>query len=200
MKKSEFQKFKDFKQQHNLTNTQIKQIMSEYANTEDEYSASFYAAKYNTTARVFYRMRDFTIIFMLVDAPVCKRIRDKSFRNQGSKNASGNCSSANKHYKYLIQKRKEYLNTFSNKEIGLIAVEYANGDALYDIAKKHNISTYTVRKLLAYALAYHLVCETVYQSIKIRSDSFILHLPYYQGYTAENLWNLSNWPQENQPY
>lgn len=191
MKKSEYQKFQDFKKQHNLTDNQIIQIMNEYANTEDEYSASFYAAKYHTTPRIFYRMRDFTIIFMLVDATVCKRIRDKSFRNQGSKNASGNCSSANQHYKYLIQKRKEYLKNFSNEEIGLIAVEYANGDALYDIAKKHNISVYTVRKLLAIALVNHLVCEAVYTSIKFRSNLYIIHAPYFRGYTAEQLWNLS---------
>lgn len=193
MKKSEYLKFQNFKKQHNLTDKQIIQIMNEYASTEDEYSASFYAAKYHTTTRLFYRMRDFTIIFMLVDASSCKRIRDKSFRNQSRKNTSGNYSTANHHYKYLIQKRKEYLKSFSNEEIGLIAVEYANGDALYDIAKKHNISTYTVCKLLAIALANHLVCENVYRSIKIRSDLYIINSPQFQGYTAEILWNYSHW-------
>lgn len=201
MKNSEFNKFhgflegfKSFKSRHNLTDKKIIQIMTEYANTEDEYSASFFAEKYDITLYEFYRLKDYTIILMLVDAPVCKRIRDKSFRNQSKKNASGNYSSASHHYKELIGKRKEYLKSFSDEEIGLIAVEYANGDAIYDIAKKHNISTYTVRKLLAIALANHLVCESVYQSIRIRSQNYIIQLNTFCGYTAEQLWNnYSHW-------
>lgn len=185
--------FKSFKARHNLRDKLISQIMTEYANTEDEYSASFFVAKYNITLYEFYRLKDYTIIFMLVDAPICKRIRDKSFRNQSSKNASGNYSSASYHYKELISKRKEYLKSFSNEEIGLIAVEYANGDALYDIAKKHNVSVYTVRKLLAISLVNHLVCDTVYQSIKLRSSLYITSLSYFNGYTAEDLWNYSHW-------
>lgn len=194
MKKSELQKFQDFKKQRNLTDKQISTIMTEYANTEDEYSASFFASKYHITERVFYRMRDFCIIFMLVEAPVCRRIRDKTFRNQSGKNKSGNYTSANQHYKYLIKKRKEYLKSFSNEEIGLIAVEYANGDALSDIAKNHNVSVYTVRKLLAIALVNKLVCEPIYHAIRFRSSVYIGKLGYYRGYTVEDLWHkYSHW-------
>lgn len=194
MKKSEYQKFQDFKKRHKFTDKQIIQIMTEYANTEDEYAASFFAMKNNITEHIFYKMRDFCLIFMLVEAPVCKRIRDKSFRNQSGKNKSGNYTSAKYHYKQLIDKRKEYLKSFSDVEIELIAVEYANGDALYDIAKKHNVSVYTVRKLLAIALVNKLVCEPIYHAIRFRSSVYIGNLDYYRGYTAEELWHkYSHW-------
>ena len=194
MKKSEYQKFQDFKVRHNVTDKQIVKIMADYANTTDEYAASFFATKYKISEYMFYRMRDFTIIFMLVDATVCQRIRNKAFRNQSGKNKSGNYTAANRHYQLLIKKRKEYLKSFSNEEIVLIAIDYANGDALYDIAKKHNISTYTVRKLLAIALVNHLVCDTIYDSIQFRSSIYIAYLGVYRGCTAEELWNSnSHW-------
>lgn len=195
MKKSEFQKFQDFKRKYRFTDKCIASILTDYANTADEYSASFFAAKYNISKTMFYKMRDFTIIFMLVDVSVCRRIRNKSFRNQSGKNKSGNYTASNRHYKHLIEKRKEYLRSFSNDEIILVAIEYANGDALYDIAKKHQISTYTVRKLLAISLVNHLVCEEVYASIRSRSNHFIYHIQKgYCGYTAEQLWNnYSHW-------
>lgn len=199
MKTSEYQKFQDFKKRRNLTNKQLATIMTDYANTVDEYSASFFSVKYHISLYEFYRIRDYTIIFMLVDAPVCKRIRDKSFRNQSGKNKSGNYTAANNHYRQLIEKRKEYLKSFPNEIIILIAIQYAQGAALYDIAKELNISTYTVRKLLAISLENHLVCDDVYELIKLRSNRYIASLHYFDGYTAENLWNsYKKW--QKQPY
>lgn len=189
MKKSELQKFQDFKRKYKFTDKQIANILADYANTEDEYSASFFAAKNHISEYLFYKMRDFCIIFMLVDASTCKKIRDKTFRNQSGKNVSGNYTAANRHYKNLIQKRNEYLNSFSVEEITLIAIEYSNGEALYDIAKKYNLSTYTVQKLLAIALRKHLVCDTLYLRIKYRSDRYIAGKKIYFGPSAEQLWN-----------
>lgn len=196
MKKNEFNKFhsflegfKSFKSRHNLTDKKIVQIMTEYANTEDEYSSSFFAQKYDITVYEFYRLKDYTIILMLVEAPVCRRIREKSFRNQGSKNASGNYSSSNHHYQNLLAKRKAYLKSFSDEEIGTVATQYANGDAIYDIAKKHDVSPYTVRKLIAIALVKHLITEDTYQLVKYRSQYYITHLSYFNGFTAEQMWN-----------
>lgn len=195
MKKSGYlEQFKKFMKNYNLTETKVKQIITEYANTVDEQSASFFTFKYNITSYAFYRLRDFAIILMLVDDHVCKRIRDKSFRNQSGKNSSGNYTAANKHYKVLMEKRKEYLKSFSTEEIVLISIEYANGDSLHDIAKKHCISEYTIRKLLSIALVEHLVCDKVYHAIKFRSDTFIRSLGDYRGYTAEDLWlKYSHW-------
>lgn len=193
MKKSELQKFQDFKLKHNLTDAQIIKIMLEYASTMDEYSASFFASKYHISEYVFYKIRDFTIIFMLVTPFNCKNIRNKAFRNQGSKNSTNNYTSSRNHYKQLLLRRKEYLKSFTDEQISLIAIEYSNGITIYDISKKYNISIYTTQKLLAIALAKHLVCDKVYSNILYRSTNRISMLPYYQGYTVEDLWNYSYW-------
>lgn len=183
--------FKSFKARHKLTNQQITNIMTEYANTVDEQGASFFASKYGFSEYVFYQIKDYTIVFMLVDASICVRIRDKSFRNQSKKNPSGNYTPAVHHYKDLLVLRKEYLKTFSNEDIVKIATEYANNIALYDIAKKHKISTHTVQRLLAIALTAHLVSEPVYKQIRFRSQVHIDSLHNFRGYTVDDLWNNS---------
>lgn len=185
--------FKSFKSRHKLTDKQIEKIMTEYANTVDEQSASFFANKYGISEYEFYRIKDYTIVFMLVDATVCSRIRDKTFRNQSSKTSSGNFTTSYNHYRDLLALRKEYLKTFSNEEIIKIAKEYANSSALYDIAKEHKISIYTVQKLLAISLANHLVTNEIYQLMKFRSMAYCNQLRDFNGYTAENLWNYSHW-------
>lgn len=193
MKKSESQKFEDFKKRYNLTDSHIIRIIMDYAHTVPEYSAGFFANKYNISTHVFYKLRDYSIIFMLVSGTVCCRIRDKAFLNQGLNNPSGsnNHFSSEQHYKKLIRKRKEYLSSFSNEQIIKIATSYANGEILNDIAKSHNISIYTTQKLLAIALINRLVSEDCYLNIKARSDYLVHHLfRNYSGYTAEELWNF----------
>lgn len=186
--------FKAFKTRHKLTDQQITNIMTEYANTVDERGASFFASKYGFTEHVFYQIRDYTIVFMLVDASVCRKIRDKSFRNQGSKNSSGNFTTSANHYLDLIAIRREYLKTFSNEDIIKIAEEYASlHSSTYDIAKKHKISLYTLKKLLAIALVNHLVSEDVYRQIKFRSTTYTNSLRHYNGYSAAELWNYLHW-------
>lgn len=190
MKKSEFQKFEDFKKRHNLTNKEIVKIMSDYALTSDEFSCSFFCAKYTLSPYVFYKIRDYVIIFMLVSRNMCKHIRAKSIRNQIGNNPTGNYNSSSAHYKNLLAKRREYLDSFSNVEIVQIAIMYANDYSLYEIAKKHEISTETVRNLIASSLVNRLVDEETYHKIKLRSDHFrFMHLRGNNIFSAESLWN-----------
>lgn len=188
-KKNEYQKFQDFKKRHNLTETQIIHIISEYAKTNDEFSCSFFCAKHNITSHVFYKMRDFTIIFMLVDDSICRKIKEKSLRNQGSHNSAGNHTSSAYHYKILISKRHEYLKSFSEAEIVAIANEYANFVLVSEIATKHNISAYTVQNLLMIALINRLIPYGLFKKIQARSDERIKNLTVFSGHTALELWN-----------
>lgn len=183
--------FKNFKYRYKLTDKDFAIIMTQYANSVDEQGASFFANKYGFSEYVFYLIKDYTLVFMLVDASVCVRIRDKAYRNQCSKSPSGKCTSAQEHYKDLLALRKEYLDTFSKDTIVKIAKEYANGTPLYDIAKNNKISPYTVRRLLAIALTNHLVDYETYQQINFRSMVYCSHLHNFNGYTAESLWNHS---------
>lgn len=193
MKKSESQKFESFKKRHNLTNSKIEQIISEYALTEDNYSGSFFCTKYNISKHVFYKLRDYAIIFMLVSRIICKKTRDKSIRNQISKNPTGKYNSAATYYRKLIIRRREYLDSFSNEEIVQIALMYANsGNTLQEIATAHGISTETARRLIAIALVNRLVDEETYRRIKIRSDRILINLRGPNILSAESLWHSYN--------
>lgn len=189
MKKSEYQKFQDFKVRHNLTDAKISKIMNEYAITPDENSASFFTQKYNISEHVFYKIRDYAIIFMLVSPLTCKQIRDKSLRNQIGHNPSGNYNTALAHYYQLIDKRREYLDSFSNVTISEIALQYSIGASLYEIANKYQVSTETVRKLIALALVNHLIDGETYRRISFRSNLIIVKLRGKNIFSAESLWN-----------
>ena len=190
MKKSEFQKFEDLKKRHNLTNTEIIKIMSDYALSSDDHSCGFFCQKYTISPHVFYKIRDYAIIFMLVSPATCKKIRSKAIRNQIGNNPVGNYNSSSSYYQKLIAKRHEYLDSFSNVEIVEIATQYANGYNIFEIAKKHKISIETVKKLIARSLVNRLVDEGTYRRIKTRSDQFrTMHLRGNNIFTAESLWN-----------
>ncbi len=188
-KKSEFQKFQEFKKRHKLTDETIKKIMSEYAITEDNFSCSFFCAKYNISPHVFYKLRDYTIIFILVSLTSCKKIRAKSIRNQIGNNPIGDYNSSSAYYQKLLAKRREYLDSFSNEEIVQIAILYSKGDSLYEIANKHGISTEIARRLIAISLENRLIDEETYRIIKIRSDRILINLRGRNIYSAESLWN-----------
>lgn len=188
-KKSEYQKFQDFKARHNLTDGKIKQIMCDYALSDDQFARTFFTSKYNISEYVFYKMRDYTIIFMLVSPSTCKLIRSKAFRNQAGHTPSGNCNTSFAYYQKLISKRREYLESFSDSEISEIALEYSTGNSLYEIASKHNVSSpEIVKKLISIALVKRLVDEETYREIKFRSDLIFIQAP--RDYiSAESLWH-----------
>ena len=189
MKKSEYQKFQDFKKRHNLTDTTMMQIMYDYATSSDEFARTFFTSRYNISEHVFYKIRDYTIIFMLVSPVICKRICNKSFRNQIGHNPSGNYNTSFVHYQNLIAKRREYLNSFSDAEIVHIAFDYSNGNSLSEIAKIHNIASIgIVRNLIAIALVNRLIAKETYLRIKLRSDLILVNSCGPNAISAESLW------------
>lgn len=188
MKKSEFQKFIDFKKRHNFTNQFIAQLMHEYATSDDEFSCSYFVNKYGISEHTFYKMRDYAVIFMLVSPNTCKEISKKCNRNQRSKNPYGNFTSSPKHYKDLLEKRKEYLSTFSYQEILEVAIEYAQWKPINDIALTHGVSKYIIQNLIAIALKNHIVNYQTYRAIKVRSDTIAKTNPLVSC-TAKSLWD-----------
>ena len=189
MKKSNYSKFMNFKHNHKLNNTQIAEIALEYANSADEFARTFLTTKYGISKYVFYKCLDYAIIYMLVDANTCKKIRSKRLRNQGSHNQSGNYTSALYHDRTLMSLRKEYLGNFSEKEIRQIAALYANNYSLYEIGQRHNISEYCVRKLLAISVREHLLDKETYLKLKDRSDRTVANRKDYFGPSCQDLWN-----------
>lgn len=192
MKKDEHQKFQDFKLRHNLTNEYIAKIMSEYASSEDKFSCSYFCDKYKLTPHVFYKMRDYTIIFMLVSPITRKNIHEKAVRNQIGQNPTGTYNSSYRYYNKLLITRNNYLKSFSFTDIIQATTMYANNISIKEIAQKHDVSLEIVRTLIALALINRLIDEKTYHLIKVRSDRIFLNMHGPHVYSAEKLWRLKN--------
>lgn len=192
MKKNERQKFQDFKLRHSLTDTYIAKILREYATSEDEFSCSYFCEKYNLTPHVFYKMRDYAIIFMLVSPVTRKKIREKAICNQICKNPTGSYNSSYTYYNKLLITRKNYLKTFSITDFVQAATMYANNIRITEIAQKFDVSLEIARTLIALALINRLIDEKTYRLIKFRSDRIFLNMNGPHVYSAETLWHLKN--------
>ena len=146
--KTEIQRFNDFKKRHNLSYRDIAEIATEYAETADDRARTYFSEKYYFSESVFYKIRDFAIICHLVDDKTCNKIRDKASRNNASHNEENSAISSYKHFDDLLLRRKDFLSSFSNEEITVIAYKYIEGIDLRIISDIFEICEESVKKLI----------------------------------------------------
>ena len=146
--KSIYEKFLDFKSRHKLSNEKIAQIATEYANSSFDFARSYFCSKHEISEHVFYKIRDFAIIFCLVDNDTAKRIQQKSSANYQSNNDKNSAASSIAHFDELIVKRQEFLDGFSKNEILDIAHKYVEGASVKNIALCYDTGEYAIKKLL----------------------------------------------------
>lgn len=146
--KSIYEKFLDFKSRHKLSNEKIAQIATEYANSSFDFARSYFSSKYEISEYVFYKARDFAIIFCLVDNTTAKRIHEKSSANYRSNNDKNSAADSIAHFNELIAKRQEFLDGFSKNEILDIAHKYVEGLSAKNIALCYDTGEYAIKKLL----------------------------------------------------
>ena len=133
-KKSIVKQFEDFKLKHSLTNRDITKIAREYANSDYDLARSFYMEKYRISQSVFYKIRDYAVIFCLIDEESCKRLKNKTLWNYERNNPNGTITGPENHLSELYEKRKEFLDSFSENDIKDIAYKYAEGVSTENIA------------------------------------------------------------------
>ena len=148
MSKNIVKQFLDFKKRHSLTNQDISEMIIEYANSDYELASSYFSEKYNISKNVFYKARDYAVIFCLIDEELCKRIKRKTIENYKKNNPKGSTNGPVNHFADLCVKRQEFLNTFSDNEIKDIANKYAEGISTKNIANLYDVGEYGVKMLL----------------------------------------------------
>jgi len=150
MKKSIYEKFLDFKTRHGLSNEKIAQIATEYANSNLELACSYFSDKYDISEHTFYKVRDYAIIFCLVDKETYKQIKQKSSTNQKNNinNTKKNAASSIAYFDELLVKQQEFLDGFSNNEILDIAHKYVEGISKKNIAIAYDTGEYAIQLLL----------------------------------------------------
>ena len=146
--KSIYETFLDFKVRHKLSNERISQIATEYANSSAEFARSYFSRKYDISGYVFYKVRDYAIIFCLVDTGTFKKIREKSSTNYKNNNDRNSAANSIAHFEELIVKRQDFLDGFSKDEILDISCKYVEGLSAKSIALCYDTGEYAIKKLL----------------------------------------------------
>lgn len=148
MKKSILDKFADFKNRHDFSNSQIVQMVTEYANSDLEFARTFFKEKYNISEHVFYKARDYAVIFCLVGSSTCNKLRIKSAQNYSRNNDSNSARGSLAHFDELIKERQNFLNSFSANDIRHIANKYVESVSVQDIAIAYDTGEFAIKRLL----------------------------------------------------
>lgn len=156
--KNIYQKFDSFKNRNRLSNEMIAKIATEYANSPLEHAKTYFSEKDGISESVFYKARDYAIVFCLVDHNMYERIRKKSSTNYKSNNTKNSAVASMAHFDELIVQRQEILNGFSKNEILDIGYKYVEGITIRKIAISYNIGEYAIEYLIRKGIV-HLIFD-----------------------------------------
>lgn len=168
MKKPIYIKFLEFKRRHNLSNSVIQDMMTEYANSGPDTARSYFMNKYSISEHVFYRCRDFAIICMLVDGRTQKRLFKKAAFNSQEHNIHQSSRKSISYSEKLLMQREEFFNSFSQNDIQDICSKYAEGLPLEKIANNYETGIFCIKNLLKKGILLGYVDEYTFEAISLR--------------------------------
>lgn len=158
---------KDFSRQ------KIKCIAEEYANTELEFSASYFCEHYNMTRGVFYALLRKAIIESIVSKECANKIAEKSAKNAEAHGGKGGRIRVEKaHEEYLFER---VVFEFTKNDRRFYALDYADSYMnVNEFCKHHCIAD---RELFDRTLTSAIVDGLVSDAIvnKLREKSVKLH-------------------------
>ena len=171
MNKSIMEQFADFKTRHSLSNQDITKMITEYSNTELDLARSYFSEQYKISKSVFYKARDFAVIFCLIDEETCKKLKRKTIANYKRNNPKQTTNGPVLHFAELCVQRQKLLDTFSDNEIKDIAYKYEEGISLKNIAFAYEIGEYGIKMLLKKGLVLLIVDGDTTRAISKRLGS-----------------------------
>lgn len=171
MSKSIAKQFVDFKKRHSLSNQDITKMITEYADSDLDFAKSYFSEKYNISKSVFYKARDYAVIFCLIDEETCKKLKRKTVANYKRNNPKQTTKGPVLHFADLCVKRQQFLNTFSDNEIKDIAYKYEEGISTRNIAFLYDIGEYGVKMLLKKGIVLLIVDDITTEAISKKLGS-----------------------------
>lgn len=167
MAKNIYDKFSDFKIRHNLSNELICKITTEYANSKIDFARTHFTDKYKITEHVFYKARDYAVIFCLVDVETCNRLKNKAATNYSKNNDKNSAVASFAHFESLLVQRQDFLDSFSINEIKSIADKYVEGVSVERIAKAYETGPFAIKYLLKKGIVQLIVDSNTVKQIQI---------------------------------
>ena len=165
-------RFQEFMTKHDLSQQKIAEIALEYANSGPEYARTFFSQKYSISPAVFYGALEYSIIARLVDKTTESRIFLKLACNNSQHGGQDGVKRSVEHKNHVLRLQREYavafkrhIDSFSEETIFKICMDFRDGMAISQIAKKNKTSSRVVKILLGKGL--DLLFDT-YHSVKRR--------------------------------
>jgi len=150
----------------------IREIATEYANTELAYSYSYFEREYEISQATFYNILQKSIIESIVNDEIAKRIGEKLAANSEKKAGEPAAIRSKRHHEHLIMKRKTF--KFSKVDAKKIALMYSKSN----LDKKSFCNTHVIHyrlfdDALVRAIAENWIDDEAYG--KIRSKALKNH-------------------------
>lgn len=150
-----------------------KKIAKEYANSDLQYSTSYFSEKYSITRASFKKIIREAIITNLVSMEEIQKIQRKSIENQQN-HAKTSGNKTRQYYAQLKEEREKYiLEKYPEEKIKILAEDFANNPDmnLERFAKKYDMEIMTFCKLLKKAFVNKIVDDEICKKIEKRSKA-----------------------------
>ena len=167
------EQFLAFKKRNLLSSELISKIVSEYANSDQDFAKTYFTEKYNISAHVFYKCRDFAVVFCLVDDSTCCKLKQKTARNYSAKNPNGTAVSSVNHFNEIYQQRSDFLDTFTTQKIRYITNQYLNDISLDDIAEENYTKSFTIKFFIKKGITNLLVDKETVGKLQQKANDII---------------------------
>lgn len=148
-----------------------RKIAVQYANSDGQYSSSYFMKAENISKDCFYKILDEAVIRNLVADEIVDKMETKAVLNQ-KRHALNAGETSQQHYAQLRKKRNEYIIfLYSDIEIKVLAEDFAElvNETKADFAKRNGISTAVLDTLLKKAFTENLIDDETCRKIEKRS-------------------------------
>lgn len=164
---SQLKKEKNFKEFCSF----CKKVTEEYANSEAQFSRSYFSRHYNISIKCFYETIKYAIETNLVEDEIVFKAMEKAAKNsEAHSKGSGGRSRAN--YEKMYVRKCQYIAMLvPTKEIEKAAIDFADNP---DISKKDIATAYGWNRkifeiLLVRAIEENLIDDRTMEAIEVRS-------------------------------
>lgn len=153
--------------------TFCRRIATQYAKSEEQYSASYFVKAENITKGCFYKILYEAIIRNLVSEELVDMMEAKAICNQKA-HAVNAGETTRRHYAKLRKERNEYIiYSFTDAEIKQLADNFAKSleETKIDFAKRYGIKISVLDALLKKAFVENIAEDVTCKEIEKRSLS-----------------------------
>ena len=148
-----------------------KKLTEEYANSDAQFSRSYFCNRYNISESCYYKVMEFAVVMDLVSDSIVSKMLNKSMANQNLHLAGAGGSSIAK-YARMYSARCEYIAlSFIDDEVRKIAKDFVDNPDIpkQEIATMHGISKKVLDLLLVRGIEQCIVDDETVNKIEERS-------------------------------